>query len=59
MKKLFSAGNILKIVILTPIIVILLTIGWYQQAIEHADIPDKIISKNSTSYIIAGYFINW
>lgn len=58
MKSLFSAGNVARIAILTPIIVILLTIGWYQQAIQHTNIPDNTIVKGS-SYIIAGYFINW
>lgn len=50
-------GNIAKFAILTPIIVILLTIGWYQQAINHVNIP--VLKEKDASFIIAGYFINW
>lgn len=57
-KTLFSVGNIARVALLTPIVVILLTLGWYQQSIEHTDIPENTIIKE-TSYIIAGYFINW
>ena len=57
-KEGFAFGNIAKIAILTPIVVILLTIGWYQQAMNHVDIPKAIKSKQE-SFIIAGYFINW
>lgn len=57
-KRLFSVGNIARVALLTPVVVILLTLGWYQQAIQHTDIPENTIIKDD-SYIIAGYFINW
>ncbi|GAA5811219.1 hypothetical protein MFLAVUS_004650 [Mucor flavus] len=59
--RALSVGNVAKCAILTPIIVILLTIGWYQQAmnqlpsLKDSDSNDS----NDSSYIIAGYFINW
>lgn len=59
--RALSVGNIAKCAILTPIVVILLTIGWYQQAmnqlpsLKDSDSNDS----NDSSYIIAGYFINW
>ncbi|KAI8969989.1 chitinase [Mycotypha africana] len=52
--------NIIYFIVLTPVIVILLTIGWYQQAIHHNDIPQKMLPpRPDDSYVIAGYFVNW
>lgn len=58
---MYSIGNIAKFAVLTPIIVILLTIGWYQQAIQHTNIPENTLlpDMQDNSFIIAGYFINW
>ncbi|OBZ83627.1 Endochitinase B [Choanephora cucurbitarum] len=63
---MFNFRSIARFAILTPIIVILLTIGWYQQAIEHSNIPETTLpidepsgSQPTESFVIAGYFINW
>jgi uncharacterized membrane protein YGL010W len=58
---MFAIKNVARFAILTPIVVILLTIGWYQQAIDHVNVPDNTlpIDHLEDSYIIAGYFINW
>ncbi|KAI8080202.1 chitinase [Gilbertella persicaria] len=58
---MFSCKSIAKFAVLTPIVVILLTIGWYQQAIEHSNIPENTlpVDQPSETYIIAGYFVNW
>jgi hypothetical protein len=58
---MYSIRSIAKFAVLTPIIVILLTIGWYQQAIQHINIPENTLLPDiqDNSYIIAGYFINW
>ncbi|KAG2213025.1 hypothetical protein INT47_011174 [Mucor saturninus] len=55
--RTFSVGNIARFAILTPILVILLTIGWYQQAIRHVNLPDY--KEKEPSFIVAGYYINW
>ncbi|KAI9366305.1 chitinase [Pilaira anomala] len=57
--KALSTGNIAKCAILAPIIVILLTIGWYQQTMNQLpNLNDNDKNKDS-SFVIAGYFINW
>ncbi|GAN08694.1 endochitinase 1 [Mucor ambiguus] len=58
---MFTLRNIIRFAILTPVVVILLTIGWYQQAIDHANLPDNTIvpPPADDTFIIAGYFINW
>ncbi|KAI7906530.1 chitinase [Cokeromyces recurvatus] len=58
---MFTIKSIIRFAILAPIIVILLTIGWYQQAIDHVNIFGNTLLTDyyTDSYIIAGYFINW
>ncbi|CAO3617984.1 unnamed protein product [Mucor fragilis] len=58
---MFTLRNIIRFAILTPVVVILLTIGWYQQAIDHANLPDNTIvpAPVDDTFIIAGYYINW
>jgi hypothetical protein len=57
---MFTLRNIIRFAILTPVVVILLTIGWYQQAIDHANLPENTLPHPvDGTYIIAGYFINW
>lgn len=57
--KVLSAGNIAKCAILAPIIVILLTIGWYQQTMNQLPSLNDNDKNNDSSFVIAGYFINW
>lgn len=59
--NMFTLRNIIRFAVLTPVVVILLTIGWYQQAIDHANLPDNTIvpPPADDTFIIAGYFINW
>ncbi|KAI8886303.1 glycoside hydrolase family 18 protein [Backusella circina FSU 941] len=56
---MYSPKSYLRFIILTPIIVILLTIGWYQTSIDHKNFPDKNKLQFDQSYIIAGYFVSW
>ena len=59
MKALHSAGNIAKCAILARTIVILLTIGWYQQTMNQLPSLNDNDKTNDSSFVIAGYFINW
>lgn len=56
----------LIIIVLTPIVTILLTLGWFQKVMHQPqDIPPPTyppVESNqppSSSYVIAGYFPNW
>ncbi|KAI8639439.1 chitinase [Parasitella parasitica] len=58
---MFTLRNIIRVAVLTPVVVILLTIGWYQQEIDHTkNLPDNTIPHPpDDTFIIAGYFISW
>ncbi|CEP18133.1 hypothetical protein [Parasitella parasitica] len=58
---MFTLRNIIRVAVLTPVVVILLTIGWYQQTIDHTkNLPGNTISHPpNDAFIIAGYFVSW
>jgi hypothetical protein len=56
---MYSAKSYLRVLALTPVIVILLTIGWYQTSIDHKNFPDKDKLQFDQSFIVAGYFVSW